>query len=121
MALSGNYHSAISAILLFDAQLQFCPSTVTTGLQSAAQRISTVPSSLTKKCLRLVEEGMGILRKKLTCIWLQKLCSVVWREEQAQASRAGAAETPAMEEEDEDDNFEDAKEGEQKDSDDNMS
>ncbi|KOM47485.1 hypothetical protein LR48_Vigan07g118900 [Vigna angularis] len=49
------------------------------------------------------------------------LSKIVWREEQAQASRAGAAEAPAMEEEDEDDNFEDAKEGEEKDSDDSMS
>ncbi|KOM57598.1 hypothetical protein LR48_Vigan11g063100 [Vigna angularis] len=49
------------------------------------------------------------------------LSKIVWREEQAQASRAGAADAPAMEEEDEDDNFEDAKEGEEKDSDDSMS
>ncbi|KOM57529.1 hypothetical protein LR48_Vigan11g056200 [Vigna angularis] len=46
---------------------------------------------------------------------------IVWREEQAQASRAGVVQAPAMEEEDEDANFEDAEEGEERDSDDSMS
>ncbi|KOM40742.1 hypothetical protein LR48_Vigan04g094000 [Vigna angularis] len=46
---------------------------------------------------------------------------VAWPEEQAQASGAGVAEAPAMEEDDEDDDdFKDAKEGEEEDSDDSM-
>ncbi|KOM57601.1 hypothetical protein LR48_Vigan11g063400 [Vigna angularis] len=46
------------------------------------------------------------------------LSKIAWQEEQAQASRVGATEAPAMEEDDED---ADAEEGEEEDSDDSMS
>ncbi|KOM57533.1 hypothetical protein LR48_Vigan11g056600 [Vigna angularis] len=49
------------------------------------------------------------------------LSKIAWQEEQAHARRVGAAEAPAMEEDDEDDDFEDAEEGEEEDSDDSMS
>ncbi|KOM25964.1 hypothetical protein LR48_Vigan208s000700 [Vigna angularis] len=47
--------------------------------------------------------------------------TIAWEEEQAHASRVGAAEAPTMEEDDEDEDFEDAEEGEEEDSDDSMS
>ncbi|KOM37610.1 hypothetical protein LR48_Vigan03g099200 [Vigna angularis] len=49
------------------------------------------------------------------------LPKIAWQEDQAQASRVGAAEAPAMEEDDEDDDFEDVEKGEEEDSDDSMS
>ncbi|KOM48186.1 hypothetical protein LR48_Vigan07g189000 [Vigna angularis] len=49
------------------------------------------------------------------------LSKIAWTEEQAQASRAGAAEAPAMEEDDEDDDFEDVEEREEEDFDECMS
>ncbi|BAU01948.1 hypothetical protein VIGAN_11133200 [Vigna angularis var. angularis] len=44
MALNGKYRSTVSSILQFDAQLHFCPSTVTTGPQE--HHSATFPAAI---------------------------------------------------------------------------